>query len=154
MPRKCFDVFYEVFGKCFVWFSLGFVIFEVFRPVWALYNIKRGWDAPPGAPRAAPQKALVSLPRLALYRVPLCQTGTPLHAHCRMRIQQTCSVMLQSCLAHLFVPRFRTRMQQHTHSIAGRFLAHLFVSHCPVQAETKCSGKLGGGCSVEQPVSI
>ena len=54
MPRKCFDVFYEVFGKRFVWFSLGFHVFEVFCPVWVLYNIKRGWDTPPGAHRAAP----------------------------------------------------------------------------------------------------
>ena len=30
--------------------------------------------------------------------------------------------------------------------IAYRVLAHVFVSHCPVQAETKCSGKNGGGC--------
>ena len=146
-------MFYEVFGKRFVLFSLGFVIFEVFRPVWALYNIKRGWDAPPGAPRAAPQKALVSLPRLALYRVPLCQTGTPLHAHCRMRIQQTqCNAAILPCPS--FCRALPDAYATHIHSIAGRFLAHLFVSHCPVQAETKCSGKLGGGCSVEQPVSI
>ena len=73
----CFEVFYEVFGKHFVWFSLGFNVFEVFCPVWVLYNIKRGWDTPPGAHRAAPQReALVPLPRLALYRVPFCQTGT------------------------------------------------------------------------------
>ena len=62
--------------------------------------------------------------------------------------------MLQDCLAHLFVVHCRTRMQETPNLIADRFLAHLFVLHCPVQAETKCSGKLGGGCSVEQAVSI
>lgn len=41
-------MFCEVFGKYFVWFSLGFISFEVFCPVWALYNIKRGWDTPQG----------------------------------------------------------------------------------------------------------
>ena len=62
--------------------------------------------------------------------------------------------MLQDCLAHLFVVHCRTCMQETPNLIADRFLAHLFVLHCPVQAETKCSGKLGGGCSVEQAVSI
>ena len=52
----CFEVFYEVFGKRFLWFSLGFHVFEVFCPVWALYNIKRGWDTPPGCHRAAPRR--------------------------------------------------------------------------------------------------
>ena len=135
----CFDVFYEVFGKHFVWFSLGFYVFEVFCPVWALYNIKRGWDTPPGPTGLLHKEALVPLPRLvALYRVPLCQTGTQWQravanlsaAYCCASMQQTCDVMSQDCLAHLF------------------------VLHCPVQSETKCSGKLGGGCSVEQAVSI
>ena len=163
VPRKCFEVFYEVFGKRFVWFPLGFHVFEVFCPVWVLYNIKRGWDTPPGAHRAAPRtEALVPLPRLTLYRVPLCQTVTrgntrccpSVAAYCYVRMQQTWSVMLQDCLAHLFVVHCRTRMQETPNLIADRFLAHLFVLHCLVQAETKCSGKLGGSCSVEQSVSL
>ena len=142
----CFDVFYEVFGKHFVWFSLGFYVFEVFCPVWALYNIKRGWDTPPGPTGLLHKEALVPLPRLvALYRVPLCQTGTQ---------WQRIVVMFQDCLAHLFVVHCRPRIQETSNFIADSFLAHLFVLHCPVQAETTCLGKLGGGCSVEQSVSI
>ena len=105
---------------------------------------------------------LVPLPRLALYRVPLCQTGTHwrrvvahlLAACCCARMQQTCDVMLPGCLAHLFVAHCRKRMQETSNLIADSFLAHLFVLHCPVRAETKCSGKLGRGCSVEQALSI
>ena len=109
------------------------------------------------------KEAFVPLPRLALYRVPFCQTGTQWQravahlfaAYCCVRMQQACDVMLQDCLAHLFVARCRcTRMQETSNFIADSFLAHLFVLHCPVQAETKFSGKLGGVCSVEQAVSI
>ena len=53
-------MFYEVFRKRFVLFSLGFIGFEVFCPVWALYNIKREWDTPQRLrplPGAARQKA-------------------------------------------------------------------------------------------------
>ena len=51
-------MFYEVFRKHFVCFSLGFNVFEVFCPVWVLYNIKRGRDTPPRdlLPGAAVQK--------------------------------------------------------------------------------------------------
>ena len=68
-------------GKHFVYFSLGFISFEVFCPVWALYNIKGGRDTPPRAPSSPPvlpttKLASVALPRQALYRVPVCQTGT------------------------------------------------------------------------------
>ena len=108
------------------------------------------------------KEAFVPLPRLALYRVPLCQTGMQWQrvvaylfaAYCCASMQQTCDVMPQDCLAHVFVAHCRTRMQETSNLIADCFLAHLFVLHCPVQAETKCSGKLGGGCSVEQAVSI
>ena len=53
-----FEVFHEVFGMRFVWFSFGFYVFDVFCPVWFLYNIKRGWDTPPGAHRAVPHRSL------------------------------------------------------------------------------------------------
>ena len=99
MPRKCFEVFYEVFGKRFVLFSFGFDVFGGFCPVWVLYNIKRGLDAPPGAHRAAPRtEALVPLPRLTLYRVPLCQTVTQWQ-HTLLPI--CCSVLLCAYAAHM-----------------------------------------------------
>ena len=154
MPRKCFEVFHEVFGKRFVLFSLGFVIFEVFRPVWALYNIKRGWDAPPGAPRAAPQKGFGLAATSSIVPGALVPDGHALA--CALSYAYTANTQCNAAI--LPCPSFCRALPDayatNIHSIAGRFLAHLFVSHCPVQAETKCSGKLGGGCSVEQPVSI
>ena len=52
-------MFYEVFRMDFICLSIGFIGFEVFCPVWALYNIKREWDTPqrPPLPGAARQKA-------------------------------------------------------------------------------------------------
>ena len=142
-----FEVFYEVFLMDFVCLSIGFIGFEVFCPVWALYNIKREWDTPqrPPLPGAARQKAgSVPWTRLTLYRVPVCQRGTLLQN----------GAPTDACLAHLFVSHCCVRTSQTCNVVVDRFLAHLFVSHCPFQAQTKCSGKPSGSRSIQRPVAI
>ena len=81
MILMCFDVILMCFEvcrvMCFRMFSLDFVTFEVFHPVWALYNIKREAghmsEPPPQASCAGQVFGLSWHP--ALYRVPVCQTG-------------------------------------------------------------------------------
>ena len=77
----CFDVILMFFDVCrvvrFLMCSSDFVTFEVFHPVWALYNIIREAghmsEPPPQASCAGQVFALSWHP--ALYRVPVCQTG-------------------------------------------------------------------------------
>ena len=62
---------------CFRRFPLDSVIFEVFHPVWALYNIKKQeghLSDPPSQASCAGQALAVSW-HATLYRVPVCQTG-------------------------------------------------------------------------------
>ena len=41
----------------FICLSIGFIGFEVFCPVWVLYNIKREWDTPQRPPRGCPPES-------------------------------------------------------------------------------------------------
>ena len=73
MFLKCFEVSLVV---CFRRFPLDSVIFEVFHPVWALYNIKEQAGHLSEQPSQASRAGLVFVVSWhpALYRVPVCQT--------------------------------------------------------------------------------
>ena len=54
---------FDVSGKHVVLFSLGFVVFDVFRTVWVLYNIKRegGHTSEVPPPGGCPRETLLWL---------------------------------------------------------------------------------------------
>ena len=131
MFLKCFEVFLVV---CFCTFSLDSVRIEVFHPVWALYNIKEQAGHTPEPPpsdflRWASLRFVVASSIVPGARVP---NGHPWKKgyFVQMRISFHCKIRAFMC---------------------NSYLAQLSVSHCPCQAETKCSGNLGSGHSKEQP---
>ena len=96
MFYEVFEVFYEMFMTCFHNFSLGFHAVNVICPVCALYNTKKevgrtSAGFPPFPPACSQQ---TSFEHVALYWVPMCQTGlgswwpcgTRFHMHAKISI--------------------------------------------------------------------
>ena len=142
MSRVRFEVFHEVFGMRFVWFSLSVYAFEVFCPFWVLYNIKRGWDTPPGAHQAAPERRFG--PAAASNVVPgaLVPGGYAVATRC---CPSVCSVllcayatMMRCHVARLPCPSWRALSQAYSRNIQSHRRQFSCPSFC---LALSCSGR-------------